>query len=67
MHAFWEFLEAGTPAVSAIIALLALIFSIASFAYVSYDRRIKLVVRAAKAIGMFSIRQSSKTRRSYEE
>ena len=26
MHAFWEFLKAGAPAVSAIIALLALIF-----------------------------------------
>jgi hypothetical protein len=27
MHAFWEFLKAGAPAVSAIIAPLALIFS----------------------------------------
>jgi hypothetical protein len=48
MHAFWEFLKAGAPAKSAIIALLALIFSIAAFAYVSYDRRMKLVVRARK-------------------
>jgi hypothetical protein len=48
MHAFWEFLKAGAPAVSVIIAPLAFVFSIASFAYIYYDRRIKLVVRARK-------------------
>jgi hypothetical protein len=48
MHAFWAFLKSGGSAVSAIVALLAFIFSIASFGYVSYDRRVKLVVRARK-------------------
>jgi hypothetical protein len=48
VHQFGEFLKAEAPVLSATIALLALVFSIASFAYVSYDRRTKLVVRARK-------------------
>ena len=48
MHTFWEFLKTSASAVSTVIALVALVISIASFAYVSYDRRIKLVIRARK-------------------
>ena len=48
MHATWEFLKKGAEALSAIIALLALFVSAASLAYVTLDRRIKLVVRARK-------------------
>lgn len=48
MHAFLELLKAKVSVWSAIIPMLGSILSVASFTYVRYDRRIKLVVRPRK-------------------
>jgi hypothetical protein len=37
---------------SGTMSVLALLFSIASFAYVNYDRRVKLLLRTGRVIGV---------------